>query len=54
MQWFYDLKTIHKMFVLITVMAIGLVLVGFTGYYIILIKKLVVLLLICTRIELSR
>ena len=33
MQWFYDLKTIHKMSVLITVMAASIILVGFTGYF---------------------
>ena len=33
MQWFYDLKTFHKMCVLIAMMAIGIISVGVTGYY---------------------
>ena len=33
MQWFYDLKTIHKMTILIAVMAISIIIVGFTGYH---------------------
>lgn len=33
MQWFYDLKTIHKMVILISIMAIAIISVGYTGYY---------------------
>lgn len=33
MQWFYDLKTIHKMWVLITVMIAGMLTIGYTGYH---------------------
>jgi len=33
MQWFYDLKTIHKMYVLSFIVAVGIISVGFTGYY---------------------
>lgn len=33
MQWFYDLKTIYKMAILISFMAVGMVGVGYTGYY---------------------
>jgi len=33
MQWFYDLKTIQKMSILIVLMAISMISIGFTGYY---------------------
>jgi methyl-accepting chemotaxis protein len=33
MQWFYDLKTVHKMMVLAVITAVSLVIVGYTGYY---------------------
>jgi len=33
MQWFYDLKTLRKMLVLMTVMVISIISVGLTGYY---------------------
>jgi methyl-accepting chemotaxis protein len=33
MQWFYDLKTIHKMMIVAAITVISLVIVGYTGYY---------------------
>lgn len=33
MQWFYDLKTIHKMVVLTAITVISLLIVSYTGYY---------------------
>ncbi len=33
MQWFYDLKTIHKMILLTAITVISLIIVGYTGYY---------------------
>ena len=33
MQWFYNLKTIYKMCILIAAMAIGMISIGFTGFY---------------------